>query len=687
MKKVYIAIIALLVFRIGFSKQVSQQQKSILETIAYNSKVNKSANWNTEIIKPKNEPSSLVKTRKEIRGDKYSFNYSYDKAIKMYLGSKKLTLDGQRNLAFAYYQMDLKERSEEVYVWIVQSGEVLLPEDYYNYAKVLKENGKQDISNKWMDKFSEIQLNDLRAIDYLANKTEISNWSVDKGLYKIVPMNTNTKSQDFSPSFYKDKIVFASSRTTSKFIEREDNWHDIPYLDIFVSEVENGQLQTPKVFNKSLYEKFHVGPASFNKEGTFMAYTRNTVADKSKDRIIELQIWFSSFHNEKWSEPVAFPFNQPAYSVGQPCLTSDGNTMYFTSNMPGGFGNADIYKTTKDDKGVWSKPENLGNKVNTEGDELFPFYEEKSGKMFYASEGKWGLGGLDIYIYEMKGSGSVYNAGAALNTIYDDFALIIDGEMKHGYFCSNRPGGMGSDDIYAVEFMKKEVVKIIAGIAKNQDEKPLPNTFITLFDDKGAVLKTAITAENGAYKFVVATNKNFKLNGKKDNFKDGNSTANTFGKDSIAIVNLTLEEIPKAITKTTELNKDLGAILALKNIYFDYDKSHIRPDAKIELYKIIDIMNQYPQMIVELNSYTDCRGTEAYNQALSTKRAKSTLLFIQKGITKPNRISGKGNGEAKLSEACPCEGKVIPNCTENEYQKERNTEFIIMNEVVVPQVN
>ena len=246
---------------------------------------------------------------------------------------------------------------------------------------------------------------------------------------------------------------------------------------------------------------------------------------------------------------------------------------------------------------------------------------------------------------------------------------------------------MGSDDIYAVEFMKKEVVKIIAGIAKNKDEKPLPNTFIILFDDKGAALKTAITAENGAYKFVVATNKNFKLNGKKDNFKDGNSTANTFGKDSIAIVNLTLEEIPKAITKTTELNKDLGAILALKNIYFDYDKSHIRPDAKIELYKIIDIMNQYPQMIVELNSYTDCRGTEAYNQALSTKRAKSTLLFIQKGITKPNRISGKGNGEAKLSEACPCEGNVIPNCTENEYQKERNTKFIIMNEVVVPQVN
>lgn len=679
MKKFYITIIALLIFGIGFSKQVSQYQKSNVQTTAFNSKVNKSAKQNTEIIKPNIKPNSLVKTRKEIRGDKYSFNYSYDKAIKMYLSSKKLTLDGQRNLAFAYNQMDLKVRSEEVYTLLVNSGEVLLPEDYYNYAKVLKENGKQDLSNKWMDKFSEVKPNDLRAKDYLANKTKISNWSADKGLYNIVHMNTNTKSQDFSPAFYKDKIVFASSRTTSKFIEREDNWHDIPYIDIFVSEVEDGQLKTPKVFNKSLYEKFHVGPASFNKEGTFMAFTRSNVTDKSKDRIIELQIWFSSFNNEKWSEPEAFTFNQPAYSVGQPCLTPDGNTMFFASDMPGGFGKADIYKTTKDDKGVWSKPVNLGNTVNTESDELFPFYEEKSGKMFFASEGKWGLGGLDIFIYEMKGSGSVYNAGTPLNTIYDDFAIIMNGEMKHGYFCSNRPGGMGSDDIYAIEFMKKEVVKIIAGIAKNKDEKPIPYTFITLLDDKGEILKTATTAENGAYRFEVATNKNFKLNGKKDNFKDGNNTANTFGNDSVAIANLTLVEIPKKL----EMNTDLGILLELNNIYFDYDRANIRPDAKIELNKIVKIMNQYPQMIVEINSFTDCRGKENYNQILSDKRAKSTLQFIKNRITKPSRISGKGQGEAKLSTECPCEGKVITNCTENEYQNQRKTKFIIINDVTI----
>ncbi|MFI5222381.1 MAG: OmpA family protein [Bacteroidia bacterium] len=615
----------------------------------------------------------------EKRGDKFSFNYSYDKAIRMYTHAKHLTLDGQRKLAVAYHQLDSNYKCEAAYTAFIYTPTGILPEDYYNYSMILKENGKYDQAAIWMDKFVMAKPDDLRAKDYAANKNEFSNWLDKKGLYKIDHMNTNTDAEDFGPSFYKDKIVFASSRTTSKFLEREDNWHRQPYMDLFVSDVDGGQLNNPKVFNRSMDAKYHVGPASFSKDGNFMAYTRNDYHAKSKDRKVELQIWFSNFKDGKWTNPEPFSYNQAEYSVGQPCLAADGNTMYFTSDMPGGYGKADLYKTTRTDGGIWSKPENLGNKVNTEGDELFPFYEEKSGTMFFASNGRYGLGGLDIFIYEMNTTGRVFNAGYPLNSTSDDFAIIMDNKMKKGYFCSNRAGGNGADDIYAVEFLQtKEIIKKIEGFAKNVNGKAVPNTFVTLSDDKDKILDTVTTAENGAYTFVVATDKKFKLNGKKESYLDGNNTASTFGDDTIVIADVTLVKRSAPIAEKIKVNADLAIVLELNNIYFDYDKSNIRPDAEIELNKIVKIMNEYPEMVVELTSFTDCRGTDAYNQVLSDKRAKSSVQYIKHRITRSSRISGKGNGKTKLSKACPCEDASVTFCSDVEYQKERDTKFLIV---------
>ena len=623
------------------------------------------------------------KSSKEKRGDKYSFNYSYDKAIKTYTHTKHLTLDGKRKLAIAYHNLDSNTQAEATYAVVANSSEGVLPEDYYNYAVVLNENGKRDESAKWMDKFYAANPNDLRAIDYQANKAQINNWLADLGQYKINHMDANTSADDFGPAFYKDKIVFASSRSTGKFFEREDNWHRQPYLDIFVSDIDGSQLKSPKVFNRSMDAKYHVGPASFSKDGNFMAYTRNDYHAKSKDRKVELQIWFSYFKDGKWSKTEPFIYNKPEFSVGHPSLTADGNTMFFTSDMPGGFGKADIYKTTKDSSGSWSKPENLGNKVNTEGDELFPFYEEKSGTLFFASNGHYGLGGLDIFIYESKSTGRVYNAGAPLNTSYDDFAIIMDDKLKKGYFSSNRVGGNGSDDIYAIEFLlTKPINKKLEGIAKEKNGKPIQKTFITLFTDKDLVVDTMSTNDNGEFSFLVATDKKFKLNGKKESYLDGNNTASTFGSDSIVIANLILNKKVETIAEKLKDKADLAIVLELKPIYFDYDKSNIRADAKTELDKIVKTMNENPEMVVELNSFTDCRGTDAYNQVLSDKRAKSSAQYIKHRITNPSRITGKGNGKTKLSKACPCEGTAITYCTDDEYQIERDTKFIIVKEVV-----
>jgi outer membrane protein OmpA-like peptidoglycan-associated protein/tetratricopeptide (TPR) repeat protein len=620
------------------------------------------------------------KSRKELQGDKYAFRYSYEKAIDSYTHVKHLTVDGQRNLAESYHNLDQNVQSEVVYSKLITETTGVLPEDYYNYAMILKINGKYDESNKSMDKFNELKPSDLRAKSYMANKGNFQNLLKDDGKYKLVHMDVNTDDEDFGTTFYKDKIVFSSTRSHAKMVKRRFNWNGKPFLNMYVSEVKESQLKDPETFDKSLNGKYHDGPAAFSKDGTFMAFTKNTFHDKTKDKIVELQICFSNYKDGKWSTPEEFAFNNEAYSVGQPSLSSDGNTMYFTSDMPGGFGGSDIYKTTRTGKGEWSKPENLGDKINTEGDEMFPFIQDSSKAFMFSSNGHFGLGGQDIFVCALNGNSfeRLYNAGSPLNTQYDDFAAIINDQNK-GYFSSNRTGGSGDDDIYTVDFLKGlNLGKKINGFAKDKDGKIISGTFITLLDDKSKILDTLTTKEDGAFSFLADSDKNFKLTGKKINYIDGDSITNTFGKEEIVKADVILLTKEETITKKIQVGSDLGKILEFTPIYFDLDKSNIRPDAETALNKIVKIMNEHPDMIVELGAHTDCRESKEYNQLLSERRAKASVAFIQKRITKPSRITGKGYGKTKLVNGCSCDGDKVSDCSEEEHQKNRRTEFIII---------
>ncbi len=622
------------------------------------------------------------KTHKESKGDKYAFNYSFDKAIDLYTHSKNLSVDGQRRLALSYHNLNQNIESEKAYAVLITLPGGNLPEDYYNYAMVLKTNGKYDESGKSMDKFKELKPADLRAKDYAANKDELINLSKDDGKYLVKHLSVNTDAEDFGTCYYKNKIVFSSSGANPKSTEKTYNWNRKPFLDMYVSEVEGGQLKTAEIFDKGLNRKLHDGPASFNKDGTYMAFTRNHYDLKRNDRIVRVEICFSSFKDGKWSDPEEFALNNKEYSVGHPCLTSDGNTMYFTSDTPGGFGGADIYRTSKDSKGAWGKPENLGDKINTEGDELFPFYEENNGILFFSSNGRFGLGGLDIFIAAVNGSqiGRARNAGFPLNTPYDDFSVIVDNTLKTGYVSSNRIGGSGDDDIYSVDILKLEIGKKIEGFAKDNNENHIPKTFIKLSDDKGIAVDSVTTKDDGAFAFLVDSDKSFKLIGQKETYVEGSTVTNTNGNEFIVKADVTLLKKEEIIAKQIVVGADLAKILEFdpNKIYFDLDKFNIRPEAEVELAKIVKIMNEYPEMAVELRSYADCRASKEYNQKLSDKRAKVPAWYIKSRITNPERISGKGYGETQAASGCACEGSVAANCTEEEYQKDRRTEFIIL---------
>ncbi len=399
------------------------------------------------------------KSRREVRGDKQYNVYLFDKAIKTYTRVKQLSVDGKRKLAESYHNVGNNLSAEIIYADLIQTNVGLNAEDYYNYAQVLKMNGKYPKADKSMETFCQMKPNDLRGKDFVSKRNSFPMLQNDNGTFKISYLNFNSKThQDFAASYYHDKIVFVSSRTKKAMIVRKDNWTGNSFLDMYVADIKQGQLENIMQFDRTLNRKRHEGPASFSNNFNQIAFTRNDYKGKIRKNEVNLQIYFSQFVNNKWSEPEAFYLNSKDYSLGHPCLSSDGRTMYFASDMPGGFGGVDLYVISKNDKGAWGVPVNLGSKINTEGDEVFPFYEEKNNILFFSSDGRYGLGGLDVFYSPVSNSqfGEVVNAGYPINSQFNDFAFVSNSKLSAGFFSSDREG---TDGLYSVDILKNLITE------------------------------------------------------------------------------------------------------------------------------------------------------------------------------------------------------------------------------------
>ena len=456
-----------------------------------------------------------------------------------------MSVEGKRQLAESYVKVNNYTDAENAYASLIQTN-VATAEDMFNYASVLRHNGKYADSDSWMKKFKEKAPKDIRAIDYTSKASQLAKLQKDEGRYNITHLDINTENQDFGTSYYMDKIVFASTRAKLKGIKRTYNWNNLPFLDLYISDTDTKQLSNVKPFKKQLNAKMHEGPASFTKDGKTMAFTRNNYEEKSSKETVNLEIFFASKYDDgEWSEPRPFKLNNKEYSVGHPHLSADGRTMFFVSDMPGGIGGTDIYRITKIDDNLWGEPENL-TEINTEGNEMFPFYHEAQKVLFFASNGHLGLGGLDVFLSpEVGGFGEVINAGTPLNTRFDDFALVVDEDMKKGYFSSNRESGKGDDDIYSFEFLKPfTFCKKIEGVTKDRKDNILANTEVNLYDSKGNVIETVTTGEDGAFSFCVEDNKIYKLDGKKEKYFDGKNIADTDTEKEVIKADLVLTKDP-----------------------------------------------------------------------------------------------------------------------------------------------
>jgi outer membrane protein OmpA-like peptidoglycan-associated protein/tetratricopeptide (TPR) repeat protein len=721
------------------------------------------------------------------KADAYYEKLSYSYAVDLYeelIGSEVDSPKLQAKIGSCYYYMGNMVKSESYYSSMINSG-LAVKEDFFFYAQALKQNGKYTESDQWMSKFNQLASNDTRGLSYINNTSYLDKIQKQGVHFEIKNLNCNTSVADFGayPSIDGKHVYFVSARRKPVMIRYEWTWNETQYLDVYKSNVDSQkELDNISILNKDINTRFHEGPLCFSPDGKYVYYTRNNISKgkqrKDKKGIQNLQLFRATIDSlGNWKNEETLPFNSKDFSVGHPTISSDGSLLYFVSDMPGGFGGADLYKAAINIDGSLGNVENLGAQINTEGQEMFPWINSK-GELFFASNGHIGLGGLDVFVMTLNKSGGfdkLQNVGMPVNSQHDDFAFTMNKDNITGYFSSNRTEGKGDDDIYSYVLTKPfQKQLVVEGIVKDEATgEILAGAQVKLINSEGEVISTAIVDNSGSFLFdlepeeeyIIAVSGVEKYNDNQRSVSTKNLDAETTQLDgNIALSKevslslyclvtdsksaLPLEEVKITITnnddqnefinrltaKTGDIEKelldkkvsdqlsytirlekpgylskvvtfnytilqmgrinvhetldltmdkidiglDLTSIIDINPIYFDLGKYTIRADAAIELNKIVKVMNENPAMEIELGSHTDCRGSIASNEKLSDNRAKASANYIKERITNPERINGKGYGETQLKVDCPCEGTVKSTCLEDEHQKNRRTEFVII---------
>lgn len=599
------------------------------------------------------------------KADTHFDRLEYVKAAEEY---QKLVKKGRADeyvymrLAESYYMVNDAKKAEPFYKRIAEKPNADA-EIIYNYAQVLKINGKFEESNRMMEKFAQKNPQDSRAIDFKNNPNYVAKLLEGKARFTATPaQELNSKYSDFGGTRIGNKLYFASARNTGgkKYKRTEE-----PFLDIYEAAYTNGKFSNPVKIKGDVNTKFHEGIVAISPDGNTMYFDRNDYFEgkyrKDSEGENQIKLFTAELIDGQWRNIQSVPFNNSEYKVGHPALSENGNVLYFASTMPGGHGGSDLYRVTINTDGSFGTPENLGPEINTEGNEVFPFIGS-DGSLYFSSDGHLGLGGLDVFFAEKTANGfrQVRNLGTPVNSSADDFAFSINSNQE-GFVSSNRGG---NDDIYIIKQIEPlcdSEIDVLVVDAKTQ--QPLVGATVNLYDANDNKLATKTAGANGKTSFLVECDHSYVVQASlKDYEANASSVSATGGKVNTTVYLSPIEDL---------IVEDQ---VVLNPILFDFDKHNIKPQAAFELDKLVQLMQKYPDMVIRVESHTDSRGTDAYNQDLSERRAKSTVQYvISKGISE-NRISGKGFGESQLKVRCG------ENCTEEQHQQNRRSEFIIVSQ-------
>lgn len=611
--------------------------------------------------------NASAQNRKLRKGDKALSLFQFDKAINIYtkvLSKKPENYRALSQIADIYRILGDYENAAKWYGEAVKQLQCTPMQKFY-YAQMLRATGQYDSAKQYYLKYAELNPGDPRGQRLADGIDKIPGWLRDSTKFRVKEFAHNTPGSEFSPAYYRNDsmIIFPSSRGTGKI---DELWSGSPFLDLFISVKTDTGYTTPTLLPGNVNKEYHEGPVAFDSTYTTMYFTRNNYIKKkkkSKEGIMKLKVFKAVYKDDKWEEISDLPFNSDEYSVGHPTLSPDGKYLYFASDMPdpGAQGGQDLYMVAITDNG-FGTPVNLGAGINTKGDEVFPFMHP-SGTLYFSSDSYEGMGGLDIYsATNQKGSwGNVTDLGYPINTSKDDFGLIYNKSLQAGMFTSNRPGGKGDDDIYLFE--KRNEMILLGKVIDKKTKEPIPGAVVHLVEIPSENGDSAVADKKGKFSFPLSIEKNYRV------------TAEKYGYFLVSPVQVSTQDAEKdTVEIVLEMQSiGVGEVVKLENIYYDFDKFDIRPDAAKELDRFVQFMNKYPGMEIELRSHTDSRGSDTYNQWLSQKRAESAVAYVISHGIESSRIKARGYGESMPVNQCV---NRVP-CTEEEHQMNRRTEFVV----------
>ncbi|MGK6353322.1 OmpA family protein [Parapedobacter sp. DT-150] len=615
------------------------------------------------------------------RADELYRRYEYANAAKLYtqlVDIRTPRLQDMERLAESYLKMNDYESAENWYARVVQL-EDSPAENLLRYGEVLKINRKYAEAKSQLEAYATNTGNASAVAVQLAGCDSALRWMAAPTQHRLRNEETvNTENAEFSVLSAGDTVYYVGEPATASTGDAY-GWTGRGFLRVYTAARSSaGTLGAPMLAKADINDaKYHIGPAAAEKDGNTFYVTRTHIGQeagvekegRTNFRTNRLELYIYRRTGETWVEE-PFAYNKAAeYSVGHAALSPDADVLYFSSDMPGGHGGADLWYCERNADGSWSAPINAGASVNSEGDELFANVAP-DGTLYYSSDGFAGMGGLDVF--KSTGSKGTWltseNLRYPINSAADDFAYSVTEETEAeqwGFLSSDRRGGKGSDDIYAFAFEKPKMVIVLEGTTSDKTTGERMPATVTLFDGQRAIVAKMNSGDQGIFTFMLDRDRDYTVLGQQEGYHADSAKVSTHG----MVVSDTL-----AAALLLEPVFEVGQTFELENIYYDFDQYAIRPDAAAVLDELVRTMRDNPTLKIELSSHTDSRGSHAYNETLSQRRAQSAVDYlVSRGIAR-ERMVAKGYGESRLVNRC-ADGV---SCTESEHQANRRTEVTVL---------
>jgi outer membrane protein OmpA-like peptidoglycan-associated protein/tetratricopeptide (TPR) repeat protein len=629
--------------------------------------------------------SSNAQSRKLEKAKKSFDDYNFVRAIQLYenlVKKGKASNEVYQNLGDANYLNANYSEASKWYEQLAQKDKNALDiEHLYRYAQSLRSIHKYEASDSIMRKLSTLDIKDSRVEKFIKNKNYLEKMKERAGTYTIDNLSINSPESDFAPSFRMEGLVFTTSRDSNIVSKNIHNWNKKQFLNLYTAtETADGSFKNIMKFSENLNTKLHESSTAFTKDGKTVYFTRNNGKkgkfSRDKKGFSRLKIYRAKMINGKWSNIEPLPFNADNYSVAHPTLNKTEDKLYFSSDMPGSLGQSDIFVVDINADGSFGTPRNLGNKINTESKETFPFISDEN-ILYFASDGHPGLGGLDIFATHLddKKNSIIVNLGEPINSVADDFSLIFNSITNKGYFASNRSDGKGDDDIYAFVELKPfdlNCYKNISGTVKNKKTNvQIANAQVILYNNKNEIVAETQSESDGTFSLKGNCDLgDFIIISSKADHENATAKINSKGEDPISKLELLLLHIDRR----APIGSDLAKYLKIQPIYFDLDKWFITEESKVSMKEVAAYLIENSEVKVQIGSHTDARASKAYNMRLSNKRANSTMEYLIDLGIKPERLRALGFGETMITNECA--DRVF--CKENKHQENRRSEFILI---------